>query len=99
MRATIKDGMLIVVPETGEERAAFVAWRAAHNGHVFHLAEDGAKGAALSDLGQREEACREPINIAFDEVGRNGESSAIWRKARSTCAVDATETSRVSGGD
>jgi predicted NAD-dependent protein-ADP-ribosyltransferase YbiA (DUF1768 family) len=68
MRATLKDHLLIVIPESDEERAAFGAWRDAHSGHVFHFAEGGPKGGALRDLGRRADACREPINIAFNLV-------------------------------
>jgi ribA/ribD-fused uncharacterized protein len=68
MRATLKDNMLIVIPETDEERVAFGAWRTAHKGHVFRLTDGGTKGGALQGLGRQVDACREPINIAFNVV-------------------------------
>ena len=68
MRAMLKYGILIVIPETDEERSAFADWRKAHDGHVFHLEEGGRNGGALKDLGPVADACRAPINIVFDRV-------------------------------
>jgi ribA/ribD-fused uncharacterized protein len=65
MRVILKPGMLILAPETDTDRAAFSAWRETVKGHVFHF--DGGSGA-LHDLGPREEACREPMNIVFDQI-------------------------------
>ena len=70
MRATLKDHILIVIPETDEERSAFGAWREAHPSHVFHLTDGGVKGGAFHDLGPRPVACREPINVVFNLVER-----------------------------
>jgi ribA/ribD-fused uncharacterized protein len=69
MRAEIKDGLLIVIPESDAERAAFGAWRALCSGHVFYLDSKGRDGA-LHDLGPREIACNEPINIGFNATER-----------------------------
>jgi predicted NAD-dependent protein-ADP-ribosyltransferase YbiA (DUF1768 family) len=65
MRVILKPGMLILAPGTDADRDAFSAWCGAVKGHVFHF--DGRSGA-LHDLGPREEACREPMNIVFDQI-------------------------------
>jgi predicted NAD-dependent protein-ADP-ribosyltransferase YbiA (DUF1768 family) len=68
MRVILKAEALVFSPETEDEREAFAAWMESATGHVFHFAGGSPKGAALFDLGPREEACREPINIVFDET-------------------------------
>lgn len=65
MRVILKPGMLILAPGTDADRNAFSAWCEAVKGHVFYF--DGRSGA-LHDLGPREEACREPMNIVFDQI-------------------------------
>jgi ribA/ribD-fused uncharacterized protein len=67
MRVILKPGMLILAPETDIDHAAFSAWRETVKGHVFHF--DGRSGA-LHDLGPREEACREPMNIVFNQIDK-----------------------------
>ena len=68
MRVILKPGHLILSLEERAERAAFAIWRETARGHVFHFDGGSANGAALRDLGLRAEACREPINIVFDQV-------------------------------
>ena len=68
MRIILKPGLLAVAPENDDDRAALAAWRGEAGGHVFCLAEGRADGVALQDLGPREKACREPINVVFDVV-------------------------------
>jgi predicted NAD-dependent protein-ADP-ribosyltransferase YbiA (DUF1768 family) len=60
MRVMFKDAVLAMIPETDAEREAFAAWRSTKAGHVFALT--GADGT-LHDIGDRDDACREPINI------------------------------------
>jgi predicted NAD-dependent protein-ADP-ribosyltransferase YbiA (DUF1768 family) len=64
VRAQLKAGMLVVIPESEDERAALDVWRRDHTDHVFHL-PDG-HGGALHDLGTKSSACREPINVVFN---------------------------------
>jgi predicted NAD-dependent protein-ADP-ribosyltransferase YbiA (DUF1768 family) len=66
MRAIFKDGQLILVTETDAEREAFAAWRTTKKDHVFRFDGGSEKGGALHDLGLREDACREPINVTFE---------------------------------
>ena len=68
MRVVLKPGVVAIAPENEAERDAFLAWRAAAAGHVFAFDGGSDKGAALLDLGLREEACREPINIVYTET-------------------------------
>jgi predicted NAD-dependent protein-ADP-ribosyltransferase YbiA (DUF1768 family) len=65
MRVMFKSGILAFSTETEEESAQFAAWREMAHGHVFYFDGRSAKGGALHDLGPREEACREPINIVY----------------------------------
>jgi predicted NAD-dependent protein-ADP-ribosyltransferase YbiA (DUF1768 family) len=67
MRVLLKPEALILSPETDAEQEAFSAWRQTVEGHVFVLDSRSDKGAALFDMGVREEACREPINIVSDQ--------------------------------
>jgi predicted NAD-dependent protein-ADP-ribosyltransferase YbiA (DUF1768 family) len=70
MRAIFKDGQLILVTETDAEREAFAAWRTGRKDHVFRFDGGSEKGGALHDLGPREDACREPINVTFESDER-----------------------------
>jgi len=66
MRAILKDGLMVLVPEGAGEAAELSAWQARHTGHVLHVklqSEEAAAALELWSLGPREEACREPINI------------------------------------
>ena len=63
MRVILKAGLIVVAAETDEDRAALAVHVASVVGHVFHLVAHGERGFALHDLGARETACREPINV------------------------------------
>lgn len=63
MRAKLKGGMIIITAEDADERAEFARFAAIAAGHVFLLHAGTDRGGALEDLGPREMACREPINI------------------------------------
>ncbi len=66
MRVVLKAGILSVSVETDEERQTFALWREATLGHVFAFESSSTKGGSFHDLGPREDACREPINIVSD---------------------------------
>jgi predicted NAD-dependent protein-ADP-ribosyltransferase YbiA (DUF1768 family) len=70
MRVILKDGLLALVAENEEERAQFAEWCESAENHVFHFRRESAEGGALADLGVREEACREPINVVYDNADR-----------------------------
>src|SRR5262249_5832687 len=45
--------------------AELAAWREAHAQHVFGLYLQSSGGTVLHDLGPREDACREPLNVGY----------------------------------
>lgn len=63
MRGLLKGNVIVLVAETGAERAEIVAFGAVCDDHVFRLKRQGDKGCALHDLGPRATACREPLNV------------------------------------
>lgn len=62
MRAILKPGLVVVAGDNAdtEDVAGFAARYA---DHAFTLSPQGSKGFVLRDLGRKEEACRQPINI------------------------------------
>jgi hypothetical protein len=70
MRVILKTGLLALVPETDDEKRALSEWQAAMNDHVLHVLGATAKGVSLHDLGTKDQACREPINVVFDHADR-----------------------------
>ena len=65
MKALLKKGVIVLVPEDDDEPETFAAWREATSEHVFVLVAQPRGGTVLHDLGPREEACREPLNVAY----------------------------------
>jgi predicted NAD-dependent protein-ADP-ribosyltransferase YbiA (DUF1768 family) len=65
MKALLKKGVIVLIPEPEDEPDTFAAWREAADDHVFVLRAQPRGGAILHDLGPREEACREPLNVAY----------------------------------
>lgn len=66
MRVLFKQSLVVMVAETDAEKDALAAWRPGHCGHVFHARPDAKEGGVslvLDDLGERLDACREPINV------------------------------------
>lgn len=70
MRVILKPGLVALSAETDAEREELARWSAGCANHVFHLPVSGERGLALRDLGPREEACAEPINVVYDGDGR-----------------------------
>jgi predicted NAD-dependent protein-ADP-ribosyltransferase YbiA (DUF1768 family) len=66
MRAILKDGLLVLVPENDREEAELAAWKAEHGDRVFWLRRSETAALELHDLGVRADACREPINVISD---------------------------------
>jgi predicted NAD-dependent protein-ADP-ribosyltransferase YbiA (DUF1768 family) len=66
MRAIFKDDILVLVPETDDERTLSALFGEVHEGDVFELVRSGEHALALQNLGPRAEACREPINITSE---------------------------------
>ena len=65
MKALVKAGVIVLVPEAEDDPEAFAAWREAATEHVFVLRAQPRGGTVLHDLGPREEACREPLNVGY----------------------------------
>ena len=66
MRVVLKAGIVSFSVENDDEREAFALWREAALGHVFSFESGSTKGGSFHDLGLREDACHEPINIVFE---------------------------------
>ncbi len=65
MKALVKKGAVVLVPEVGDDPETFAAWREAATEHVFVLRAQPRGGTVLHDLGPREEACGEPLNVGY----------------------------------
>ena len=65
MKALLKHGVIVLVPEAEDEPETFAAWRDAATDHVFVLRAQARGGTVLHDLGPREEACHEPLNVRY----------------------------------
>jgi predicted NAD-dependent protein-ADP-ribosyltransferase YbiA (DUF1768 family) len=63
MRTILKDGLLVLAPETAEEADQLAAWKLRHADHVLHVATAQEAALELCDLGEKAQACREPINV------------------------------------
>jgi hypothetical protein len=63
MRVVLKDEVLVLIPETGEEELDAGIVLEGHEHDVYELLRSGEASIALRNLGPRPEACREPINI------------------------------------
>lgn len=68
MRVEIRGGLIILAAEEAQEQEAMASLAQKAAGHVFLLRISSDRGCALHDLGPREAACREPINIVFSTV-------------------------------
>src|SRR5690242_19813702 len=64
MKAIFKSGKLVLVPRTDEERAELAGWKEEQAGHVLYLQATSGEGLALFDLGLKEVACNEPVQIS-----------------------------------
>lgn len=66
MNVLLKDALIVLIPESPEEMQTLARWKATHGNHVLVARADGDPAPAaleLHDLGDRLEACREPINV------------------------------------
>src|SRR4051812_15364633 len=64
MKALLKQGVIALIPEPTDDPSDLAAWREATNEHVFVLNVQPRSGTMLHDLGRREDACRQPLNIS-----------------------------------
>ena len=65
MKVVLKEGLVVLIPESDEGSSALVRWKAMHSGHVLAIRDDQPDLSAVEmhDLGPRLEACREPLNV------------------------------------
>lgn len=63
MKVHLRQHLIVITAESEEEGAAVAAWAGARNGHVFALVHQDGQTCLLKDLGPRDIACREPINV------------------------------------
>jgi predicted NAD-dependent protein-ADP-ribosyltransferase YbiA (DUF1768 family) len=65
MKVVLKDGLIVLIPQTDEDTVALGRWKSAHLDHVLSVRSDHPELPAveLHDLGLRVEACREPLNV------------------------------------
>jgi predicted NAD-dependent protein-ADP-ribosyltransferase YbiA (DUF1768 family) len=73
MRVLLKDDVIVLIPESPDETAELERWRAAYRGHVFCADSRNDHALELHGLGERAEACRDPVNVvstSLDPVAR-----------------------------
>lgn len=65
MKVVLKDGLIVLIPQSDEDSSRLAHWKSAHLDHVLSVRPDQPELAAveLHDLGPRLEACREPLNV------------------------------------
>ena len=68
MRVLLRDNLIVLVPESTDERCELDGWRATHETHVFCVGSLNPHALELHGLGKRADACREPINIFSDSA-------------------------------
>jgi predicted NAD-dependent protein-ADP-ribosyltransferase YbiA (DUF1768 family) len=66
MRVLFKEHLIVLIPEAGEEAHELERWRTGHGDHVLCVRVTDSPSLELHDLGERTEACREPINVVSD---------------------------------
>lgn len=63
MKVRLKQNLLFVTGETPEEIRDLAEWAGHHVDHVFSLFVQDEQSLRLTDLGAKEHACREEINV------------------------------------
>ena len=63
MKTLLKPEGIALVPESEAEAASLALWKSEHDDFAFASAPNAGKGAMLSALGPRLEACHIPINV------------------------------------
>jgi predicted NAD-dependent protein-ADP-ribosyltransferase YbiA (DUF1768 family) len=66
VRAILKQGLLVLVPEDEHEAAQLAEWKKEHEDHAFLLHRSETTALEFGNLGPRADACREPINVVSD---------------------------------
>jgi predicted NAD-dependent protein-ADP-ribosyltransferase YbiA (DUF1768 family) len=66
MKVVLKNDVIVLIAETEDETADLARWKEAHADHALwaRVADrQGGRGLELRDLGPRDDATREPINV------------------------------------
>ncbi len=65
MKALLKEGLVVLIPQSDEDARVLASWKSAHEDHVLNVRADrpGVSSLELHDMGRRLEACREPLNV------------------------------------
>jgi len=63
LKAIVKEGLIVLVPETEGDREELLRWFGQHDDHVFRPRRQESGGVFLQDLGPHAEACRLPIRV------------------------------------
>lgn len=65
MKALLKEGLVVLIPQSDADASTLASWRLAHEDHVLNVRADrpGVSSLELHDMGRRLEACREPLNV------------------------------------
>lgn len=74
LKAILKDGLIVLIPETPDEASDLGRWKGAHADRVLLVRPDqapGRKSLELHDLGYHLDACREPINVVSNSSDPN----------------------------
>ena len=66
MRVLLKENLIVLIPEEPEEAQALEQWKGSHCDHVMRIRDTKTASVELHDLGEAQEAFREPINVVSD---------------------------------
>jgi predicted NAD-dependent protein-ADP-ribosyltransferase YbiA (DUF1768 family) len=64
MKVILKSGTLVLVPQSDEEKLELLVWKEEQAGHVLYAQANPGEGLALFDLGPKEAACNEPVQVS-----------------------------------
>lgn len=62
-----RPNLLVVTGEAPDDAKALQAWAADLEGHAFRLTIQDGRSIRFDDLGPQADACREPINIVYEQ--------------------------------
>lgn len=65
MKVVLKEGLIVLIPQSDEDLSEIARWKAVHADHVLAVRADqpDVPAVEMHDLGPRLEACREPLNV------------------------------------
>jgi predicted NAD-dependent protein-ADP-ribosyltransferase YbiA (DUF1768 family) len=68
MRVLLKEHLIVLIPASADEVDEFEAWKSEHEAHVFCVRAPNSQSLELHDLGERSEACRDPVNVVSNST-------------------------------